>query len=160
MKQKGFTLTELLIVVAIMSILLTIAGLSYSRMMSTYRLETQVRQLYADLMNARVQAMQKNRIYFVTVAAASYSVIEDRNDSGVNDSGDNVVWTRQLTYPSSNWTGKTATLNSKGLVSPEGPPDNMIKFEPSGVSAALDCINLGITRISLGKYDGSSCVAK
>lgn len=155
MKRNGFTITELLVVIAIMSILMGIAGLAYSTWRNKYQLERQVREMYVDLMNGRVQAMQKNIAYFVVVAADGYSyrLVEDKNDNGVlnPDPDDTTRLTKQLKY-SSTWTN-TATMNSRGLVS----PNDTILFNTGGVDAAFDCITLFTTRIRMGKWNGTDC---
>ncbi len=153
MKRNGFSLVELLSVIAIMSIVLSMAGLYYNSWMKKYRLEGQVRELRIDLINARAQAMQKNRIYFVKVDGNSYSLIEDKNDNGTAD--DAALWTKQLKY-SSAWVD-TAVLDTRGLVS----PNDTIRFNSGGVSAEYDCITLSATRIRLGKLnDSNECVAR
>ena len=78
-KNSGFSLMELMVVIAIIGILLAIAGISGTEMLNKYRVEGQTKQMYTDLMNARVSAMSKNRKYFVTPAATQYTIYEDTN---------------------------------------------------------------------------------
>ena len=52
-----------------------------------YRVENQVKGMYADLMNARARAMQQNRSHFVQVTANNYQIIEDTNENGVYNAG-------------------------------------------------------------------------
>ena len=151
MTRNGFSLMEVLIVIAIMMTLLTISGISFNSWMRNYRLEGQVRSLYVDLMNARVQAMQKNHLYFVVVAENSYTVKEDRNDDGAADAD---LWTKQLINPS-NWVD-TVVMNTRGLVSPE----DTITFDTGDATAAYDCITLSSTRIRMGKFNGTNCVSR
>ena len=156
MKKNGFSLTELLVVIGIMVTLMAMAGIAYSTWMNRYRLEGQVREMYVDLMNARVQAMQMNRIYFVAVAGSSYSLIEDTNDSGgpTANTGDVTRWTKQLKYPSI-WLD-TVVMDARGLVS----PNDTVKFNTGVVSAAYDCITLSSTRIRIGRLNGSDCISQ
>jgi prepilin-type N-terminal cleavage/methylation domain-containing protein len=152
MKSKGFSLLELLIVIAIMSIIFAIAGLSYNSWMKKYRLEGQVRELYVDLLNARVQAMQMNHVYWVDMAASSYAIKADANDNGVVD--DPVIRTKQFEYPLT--SPVNVALNARGIVSPLAT----ITFNTGGINAAYDCITLSPTRIRMGKYYGANCIAR
>jgi len=152
MKRNGFSLPEILIVIAIMGILMAIAGVSYNEWMSKYRLEGQVREMYADLMNARVRAMQRNLDHFVVVTPGSYNAREDSDDDGNPDN--EVLSPKLLSFPSSSTI--TVTLNKRGLVSPE----DTIRFNTGDVTASYDCITLVSTRIRIGRWNGSTCVSQ
>ena len=154
MKRNGFSLPEILIVIAIMGILMAIAGLSYNAWMSKYRLEGQVREMYADLMNARVRAMQRNLDHFMDVTSGSYNVREDSDDDGNPDT--DVLLPKLHNFPSSVTT--TVTLNKRGLVS--ASPEDTITFNTGGVNAVFDCLVLAPTRIRMGRLNGTTCVSQ
>ena len=158
MKRNGFSLIELLVVIGIMSALISMAGLAYSTWMNRYRLEGQVKEMLVDIMNARAQAMQKNVTYFMVVAANNYSVIEDTNENGVPNpnAGDKSVITNKTLKYQSNWVN-TITMNTRGIVSPQ----DMISFNTGGATAEVDCISLDVTRIRIGRLNGSNvCVPR
>ncbi len=156
MKRNGFTITELLAVIAIMGTLLALAGLAYNAWLQRYNLESQVRTMHVDLLGARAQALQKNTARFVTVAADGYTLAEDTNESGGNapDAGDTSHPKKPLKFTSA-WTG-TILLDSRGLVS---APDKIL-FNTGGVSAAVDCIVFHTTRIRVGRYNGTDCISR
>lgn len=160
MKKNGFSIIELLVVIVIMGILMGIAGIAYSTWMNKYRLETQTREMYVDLMNARVQAMQKNMAYLVVVAANGYSyrVVEDTDEDGAPDPdpGDTTRSTKQLRYPLDGGA-ITVTMNTRGLVASNPTLNATLRFTAIGVDAAFDCITLFTTRIRMGKLNGQVC---
>jgi len=75
--SRGFTLTELLIVVAIAGILLTFAVPSFTESIQNNRMATQINELHATLSFARSEAVKRNRT--VTVC---------RSDNATNCNGD------------------------------------------------------------------------
>jgi type IV fimbrial biogenesis protein FimT len=64
-KQRGFTLAELLVVVAIVAIMLSIGVPSYRYITASYRMSSEVNGLLGDLMYARSEAIKEGQ--FVTV---------------------------------------------------------------------------------------------
>lgn len=78
MTNRGVTLVEVLVVVAIVSILVIAFGFSFQGWQGTYNVESQVKDIFTDLLNARQWAMQKNRVHFFTMLnATSYTMHED-----------------------------------------------------------------------------------
>jgi type IV fimbrial biogenesis protein FimT len=67
-RQLGFTLTELMVVTAIVAILLTIGVPSYRYVTNSYRMSSEVNGLLGDLMYARSEALKEGQ--FVTVCAS------------------------------------------------------------------------------------------
>jgi prepilin-type N-terminal cleavage/methylation domain-containing protein len=160
MKDRGITLIELIIVISIIGILLIALGFSFEGWMGGYRVESQTKEMYVDLMNARARAMQRNRNHFVVVAANNYQIFEDTNENGTYSAGTDqsavFINPKTLTY-SSSWIG-TVTLDTRGLVS----PNNTIHFITGTNNPDYDCIVLFATRINMGKWNAStaSCDAK
>ncbi|ABQ25995.1 pilus assembly FimT family protein [Geotalea uraniireducens] len=56
MKQDGFSLIELIVVIGISAVLMAIAMLNFNQMMRKSAIDSQVKMLYSELLNTRVQA--------------------------------------------------------------------------------------------------------
>ena len=162
--MKGITLLELMVVIAISGILMGIAGFAVQGLRDRQDVESQIRQLHIDMMNARVRALHKNKTYFVTVTTSGYQITEDTNESGGDspDDGDMPLWPapKQFKFPSQ-WNG-TIVMDGKGIVSKSTGPlltnaALAIRFDTDGMDPEYDCISLGPTRIRAGKWNGMKC---
>lgn len=83
--SSGFTLTELLIVIAIAAILLTIAVPSFQPLFAKLKLEGVASELSADLQYARSQAVADNRnVTFSTTSSSAYSIVGSQTPTAVS----------------------------------------------------------------------------
>ncbi len=69
MKKDGFSLIELLVVVIILGIVASLGTVSFTGWIRKHDLESQVKEMYTDLMNARLTAMHQNRNHFISLSA-------------------------------------------------------------------------------------------
>ena len=165
MKTSGMTLIELIIVISIIGILLVVLGLGFSGWTGKYKVESQINELYADLMDARVRAMQKKRVHFVVLTPNSYSIVEDTypppDGNGKREAdSDTLILDKDTTYtliPGLSSGAADFSFNPRGLISDEGN----IRLD-SEVNPDYDCIVLSATRINMGLYDrdNGECNAK
>jgi prepilin-type N-terminal cleavage/methylation domain-containing protein len=165
MNNRGFSLMELIIVLGILGILMGIVGFYGHDMLVRSQVENQTRELFSDLMYARVSALQRNRVFFVTLAANQYAIYEDTfpapdgNESPDLGAGqDRLVMQKTTSYAlatSSTMTffSFTACGTCDHLVS---VPTNMIHIV-STTAPSFDCIILSTTRILMGKWNGTDC---
>jgi prepilin-type N-terminal cleavage/methylation domain-containing protein len=161
--DSGVTLIELLVVVSIVAILAVALAFSYQGWMGNYNIESETKQLYADLMDARTRAMARNRMHFVVVNANNYQIYEDTNDNNTAEpgSGDNPVpefATAKTVSYSLGWTG-TITFNTRGLTTSASAISIPINL-PSGTNPDYDCVLVYQPRIAMGLMSGGSCVYK
>lgn len=150
MRQNGFSLVELIVVIAILAILLSIVTLQFNQYTKKVAIEGQVRTMYTDLMTVRSQALFEKRDRTVTVTAATFSVYSSGLATGTP------VLQRALKY-SVNSTPYTVKFNSRGVI--DGA-NASICIEPNDNPGAIDSLVLSTTRIQMGKRNaGADCSA-
>jgi prepilin-type N-terminal cleavage/methylation domain-containing protein len=168
MKKDGFTLLETLVVIAIIGITATIAMVSMAGWVRKYNVESEIKQLYADLMKARVTAMNNNRAQFVSLSASEYTIYDDTNPSPNGDGTltpllDTVILpATSLKYPMV-WNGSAQIdFNSRGFITTL--PKTICVY--SDINPSYDCIKVSATRVILGKLitqgvcDADNCEPK
>ena len=67
--QKGFTLTEMMVVTAIVAILLGIAIPSYKYLTTSYRMSAEINNLVGDLQFARGEALKEGNAVTVCISS-------------------------------------------------------------------------------------------
>ncbi len=86
----GFTLVEMMIVIAVMAILAAIAAPNFTSYMAHRRLNGAARQVMTDLMEARMRAVSQNnrfKVFFLD-DHHRYKVLDDANNNNTEDSGE------------------------------------------------------------------------
>ena len=171
-EARGITLIELIVVIAIIAILAAVAGFEFRGWIARYKVESQITQMHADLMSARVRAMQGNALYIIELANNSYTICEDTNGNNVCDNpgetGTDV--SQALSKPNLryrlNWGlgggGNRVFMDRRGIITPTG---DVWSVQDVGAiwpaeDVDYDCVTVADTRINLGKYDGAICQAR
>lgn len=168
-RRGGFTLVEILIAIAILGILVTMAVHSFRGLDEKYKVESETKQLYGDLMDVRGRAMQRSRFFHfrITAAGYGYATFEDASPPPEGDGNS----TNGANIPVANVTVKHAitTVRTGGgamdnvTFSRNGIPDvtGQLWFAKSaGTNPDYDCITILQTRIKMGRYNAGTCVEK
>ena len=118
--STGFSLIELMIVIALISIVSAIAVPTWQKYTANTNLKTAAREVMADLSNAKQRAVEENLdVYRLTFNVAGNSYAMSRTtDPGV------ALWTKPLTsfgsgivIDSVHFSGSTVSFKKRGTVS-------------------------------------------
>jgi type IV pilus assembly protein PilA len=116
---KGFSLIELLIVIALISIVSAFAVPTWQGYKAKTNLRTAARDVMADISNTKQRAVEENlSVYRLTFSVANNNYVLSRTDTGT-------VWTKSLaSYGSGvridSVNGAVLAFQSRGTVSPAG----------------------------------------
>ncbi len=126
-RTRGVTLLELLVALAILSVLAVMAYGSLAGVVPKFRLSAATRDVASVLVLTRAKAIAENRNYIVEFQGTAYRVIWDRTSTGtvnVGTSDDQVVQTvaygRGITY----FRPTTNPL----------PAGDIVAFDPRGIA--------------------------
>ncbi len=147
-RQAGFTLIELMVVIAILGVLAGIGIPSYITYLPKSRLNGATSTIMADLMGARMKASKLNRkvkVYFID--SHQYRICDDADNNGTVGSteGDAVLKDIQAEY-----SDVSFSANRDPIFSPRGTASNfgsIVVTNSSGTKTLAVSIT-GIVRIS------------
>ncbi len=160
MNQKGITLIELMVVTSVVSILAAAIYISFEGWMERYEVEKITKELYHDLMAARMMALERDEKYLTALGDYQYTMAEDRDGDGDIDNAEvlpgfpkNVKYKLEWNFASS----EKVICDTRGLMT----PNRTISVTP-WTDADFDCMKISRTRIIMGKYDNDSheCVKR
>ena len=115
--KRGFTLVEMMIVIAVLAIIAAIAAPHFQTYMAQRRLNGAARLVMTDLMDARMKAVSENnqfKVFFLDTH--QYKVLDDENNNGTEDTGETSV-TKDI---QSNYPGVTLSASAHPIFYPRG----------------------------------------
>jgi Tfp pilus assembly protein FimT len=164
LNDNGVTLVEVVVTCAVLIILVASLAFSYQGWIAKYRVESQIKEMYIDFMNARARSMERNRVHFASLpSGTAYSIYEDTNTvpdgNGTLETGSDTrlpTFPKTVTYPVT-WTGGGTTIafGRNGMISPSGD-----MFITATADVDYDCMTITAMKINMGKKNGSVCEIK
>ncbi|MEW6585969.1 MAG: type II secretion system protein [Nitrospirota bacterium] len=159
MRNEGVSLLELVVAMSVICVLAVALGFSFQGWMGAYRVESETKELYSDLMDAKTRAMTRNQMHFILLDTENYQIFEDTNNNSSPDpySGDNPVGgytnPKNLAFPLER-TGMI-TFDTRGLTASAAAVSIPVS-PPPGVVPDYNCVIIYQSRIRLGRmYEGT-----
>jgi prepilin-type N-terminal cleavage/methylation domain-containing protein len=160
--QSGFTLVELLLVVAVIGIISSIAIWNFAALNQKKTIESNINEIYSILLRARSTASNTNIPQLVVLTASQVQTGADADGNNVIDGTPtiknfNVFPTAAAPHAiSSNVNPSRVTFDRRGLTN-DNQTISITGYAPV-IAPAMDCIIISATRINIGKTTGGNCV--
>jgi prepilin-type N-terminal cleavage/methylation domain-containing protein len=161
MKSRGFTLVEILIVVAIMAILLAAVTHNFNFYQKKAKIDQQTEALYSTIMTARLTAIQRKQRSVLFLGPRNYTFKSYSSPYEPRANG-NTVMSSSFFNEVKKKTGATqSTLNiANDFIDfdARGFTDNSITLvvTPLMYSGASDCIVVQTARSNIGRMENVS----
>jgi prepilin-type N-terminal cleavage/methylation domain-containing protein len=156
MGRAGFTLIELMIVIAIAGILLAVGTIGFHDYIVKNGMESQTRMMAADLQRARTDALFRKKTRYVTITATSYSIYSSAKVTVPP------LTTKSLKYPVIFSPANLLFFDSRGVGNLDGGGNiittpKVVCIDPNNANI-LTSLVIGATAIQTGKRtSGGTC---
>jgi len=152
--QKGFSLVELIVVMSIITILSSIAMMSWNRLTTKSNIESQIKTLHADLMSIRLEALYGKRPRSVVVNGKNFMVYS----SSVTTVPALLTKSFKFNFIL-NGTGNTVTFDTSGMTNGTERTICIDQYNDTTKvnDAYVDSLVISQARINLGKRGGGDC---
>ena len=155
MKSRGFALTELIVVIAIIGIILAITSINFGSWMRKYGVEAQIKEMHNDLSDVRLKAVHSKMRHEVVLNPSSYTFVRYSSEGATGTT----VFRKDLKYPVKrfssgvlqDFTGDLMRINTRGYTF-----DPYTIVIPGQANAGTDCLVVSTTRVNMGKYDATT----
>lgn len=148
MNKKGFTIVELVIVIAIAGILAGIASVQYRKISYIHDMQTDLDEIIAFFQEERLQAFTKKPTPPITITVANHTLTN-------NFDGNTVTMKNGFAARNAGGALTSFTINTRGLLSTTG---NI--YVTGNPGTQFSCVSIGTTSIREGKINGTGCTAK
>ena len=147
-KNSGFTIYELMVTIAIMTIIAAITMPPYLKWYRTSRLRSAVSSFTVDLTMAKTEAIRENNLVVIEFYPGSYKIFVDSNKDW-NSSGEKILLDRILPPSVSIDTASLSlpTVNDKFRFNSRGIPADIVTPETIGIIQAGNNRQITINRL-------------
>jgi prepilin-type N-terminal cleavage/methylation domain-containing protein len=155
MKARGYSLLELVVTIAIMSILLAITTINYQAWQVKNNVEKQTKEIQTDLSDLRLRALYSKMRHSVTLQPGGYEV---KSFIDATDTDGTVVFRKELRYPitksdGSSLAGEAISFDSRGFTNDV----QTIRVTSPDPGTSLDCIVISNARTNAGRWKDGTC---
>jgi prepilin-type N-terminal cleavage/methylation domain-containing protein len=161
--QAGFSIVELVVVIAILGILMTIGTLNFHQWQVKNNIDRETRELYTDINTARLNAIHTKKRHSVVFNPTSY-VLKNYSSEGEDPFAGRIIETKQVHYemmkkPSTGsslvaLTGEHVVYDVRGFIFNDV---GLTVAVTPGDSGAYDCVVLSTGRTNMGKMTNGTC---
>lgn len=159
--RTGFTLVELMVTIAIMGIIMGISALSFNSWKKKSNIEAQTRDLFTTFMEARNNSFMQKKRHDVELEQKNYVL---KSYSSESDAAGKIIRSKTLTYKltkkGADITGTKISYDSTGLTTGFGSTNFTVNVDIEDTSTSLNCLVVYVTRINMGKWNGTACEFK
>jgi type IV fimbrial biogenesis protein FimT len=158
MNNRGFSLTELIVVILLITIMLVVATLNFNDWQKKYNIEGQVKEMLVDLTDVRTRAIATKQQHRVILNPTSYTFVRYSSEFDVAGTQ---VFSKSVKYPIQQFSsGAYSTLNNLTLTFDDrGYTSSLVTLAVgAGLgNPAYNCIGIHYARVNMGRINGNTC---
>jgi prepilin-type N-terminal cleavage/methylation domain-containing protein len=161
MNSRGLSLIELVVVLSVLAILLSVATLDFNSWQRKYQTESQTREMFADLEQFRLNAIQRKQRSVAFIGPKSY-VFRTYTSAAQPLAGGTVVFRKTLDYEIRKDLALTVFNIASDVIEfdTRGYTNNLMTIiaTPVQYSAGDNCIIVSTGQTNLGRMlDAATC---